>query len=361
MQDQIWRIGRHRGHYCAVTGKGVDRRRVKLDAADAEGAASSVRELNLKTQRLSLPERLTLRQLFTLYENDREANGVVNLTRIKEVGRTLNPIWGELTAEEISKVEVERFIKARRAVGCTNGGIRNDLAYITAALNFAVEEKLIARAPKIAKPPAGRPRERFLEKDELLMLIDAAAMMHVKLFIILSVTTAGRPKHVLELTWPRVDLARRIINLDDPSRFRTQKGRARVPINDTAYEHLVTASAVRTTDYVIELDGRAIKSIRRGVKFAAMRAGLEGVSQYTLRHTAGVYMARAGVPMEQIAEYMGHTSIETTRKHYARFHPDYLRVAAGALEIIRSPAGSMVPDTVNDSASKSEGKQIVLN
>lgn len=359
--QEVWRLGKHRGKFCAVAGKGNDRRRIRLTAANAESAASSVRELNLKTQRLSLPERLTLRQLYKLYEEDRAQNGVVNLTRIKEVGRTLAPIWGDLAPEEITKQEVERFIKARRDVGCTNGGIRNDLAYITAALNFAVEEKLIPAAPKIKKPPAGRARERFLEMDELLMLIDAAAMMHVKLFVILSVTTAGRPKHVLELTWPRVDLARRIINLDDPTRFKTQKGRARVPINDTALEHLTTASQVRTTDYVIELDGKPIKSIRRGVKAAALRAGLDGVSQYTLRHTAGVYMARAGVPMEQIAEYMGHTSIETTRKHYARFHPDYLRQAAGALEIIRSPAGSSVPSTVNDSASKSEGKQILLN
>jgi integrase len=184
-------------------------------------------------------------------------------------------------------------------------------------------------------------------------------MMHVKLFIILSIITAGRPKHVLELTWSRVDLARRIINLDDPNRFKTQKGRARVPINDTGFIHLETASKVRTTDFVIEVDGKAIKSIRRGVNAAAKRAGLEGVSQYTLRHTAGVYMAQAGVPMEQIAEFMGHTSIATTRKHYARFHHDYLRAAASALEIdfIRSTAGSLVPPTVNETTPKDEEKQ----
>lgn len=358
MQD-VWRLGKHRGKWCAVTGKANDRVRRVAPIQEVEDAKSFVRDLNREAERLTLPERLTLTMIYDKYEANRNGK-VVNFTRIKEVGRTLKPIWGDLTAGEIDEKQVERFVSIRTAMGCSNGGIRNDLGYITAALNWAVEAKLIDKAPKIGKPPQGRPRERWLTMEELIALIDGAMMMHVKLFIILSVTTAGRPKHILELTWPRVDLARRIVNLDDPTRFKTQKGRARVPINATLLEHLETASKVKTCDHVIEVDGRPINSIRNGVKAAAKRAGLVGVSQYTLRHTAGVYMAQAGVSMERIAEFMGHTSIETTRKHYARFHPDYLREAATALEI-RCTTGTSVPSTVNDSATNSEGKQILLN
>jgi integrase len=43
-------------------------------------------------------------------------------------------------------------------------------------------------------------------------------------------------------------------------------------------------------------------------------------------------MAEDRVPMEEIAQYLGHTDINTTRKVYARYSPDYLRRAAGALE-----------------------------
>lgn len=57
------------------------------------------------------------------------------------------------------------------------------------------------------------------------------------------------------------------------------------------------------------------------------------LSPYVLRHSAGVWMAQAGVDLAEIAEYMGHESLETTRKHYARFHPDHLRAAGKALEI----------------------------
>lgn len=353
MQD-VWRLGRHRGKYAAVKGQGASRRRIKLDATDEESAKGAVRALNAETERLSLPARLTMDKIFDLYLKDRERAKIVNLARVREVQRTLKPIWGGFTPEEITPDEVDRFVAIREQRGCTNGGIRNDLAYIIAALNFAVHKRFIPTKPHIPLPPQGRARERWLERWELQALIDAAIMVHVKLFIVLAVTTAGRPKHILDLTWDRVDLRRRVINLDNPERDRTQKGRARVPINETGLEHLETAYELRTTQNVIEVDGKPIKSIRNGVKAAAKRAGLEGVSQYVLRHTAGVYMAQAGVPMEEIAEYMGHSSIETTRKHYARFHPAHLRKAAGALEIIRSTTGSSVPLPVNDGASKSE-------
>lgn len=157
---------------------------------------------------------MSVDQLYGLYEKDREAHKVVNLTRIKEVGRTLKPIWGSLTADEIDKRQVQRFIEIRRNAGCSDGTIRNDLAYITAALNLAVEAKILSTAPKIAKPPAPRPRSRWLARQELTKLIENAIAPHIQLFIVLAITTAGRPKHILELTWDRVDLKHRIITLD---------------------------------------------------------------------------------------------------------------------------------------------------
>lgn len=51
-----------------------------------------------------------------------------------------------------------------------------------------------------------------------------------------------------------------------------------------------------------------------------------------LRHTAGVYMAEAGVPMEEISQYLGHTSTKVTERVYARYSPEYLRNASNAIE-----------------------------
>jgi integrase len=44
-------------------------------------------------------------------------------------------------------------------------------------------------------------------------------------------------------------------------------------------------------------------------------------------------MAEEGVPMQQIAQYLGHNDSSTTERVYARFSPDYLREAAKALNL----------------------------
>lgn len=337
MSDQ-WRRGKHRKWWVGIIGQGNDRRRAALYTPqgeritlDAKAADAAVKRLNEETRRALMPAILSMDQVYGMYETERQGK-VVNHTRIKEVGRVCHRIWGHLSPSEITPKEVERFTKLRAREGCSNSTIRQELAYIRAALTQAKAH--LPSLPQIEMPPPSRPRDRWLDDKEIVKLIDGAFEFHVKLFIILAITTAGRPKHILQLTWDRVDMKRRIINLDNDNE-RTRKGRARVPINDTALQHLTQAQEAAQTEWVIEVDGRAIKSIRNGVKAAAGRAKLAGVSQYTLRHTAGVRMAQAGVPLEEIAEYMGHNDLNTTRKHYAKFHPDHLRKAASALEIIK--------------------------
>jgi integrase len=134
-----------------------------------------------------------------------------------------------------------------------------------------------------------------------------------------------------------VDLKARTLNLDDPDRDATKKGRARVPINDDAYEALRVAREMATTEWVIEYNGGPVLRVNKGIQEAARRAKLKGISPYVLRHTAGVWMAQAGVPMAEISQYMGHSSTAVTERVYARFHPDYLRRAGEALRLSKPP------------------------
>ena len=64
----------------------------------------------------------------------------------------------------------------------------------------------------------------------------------------------------------------------------------------------------------------------------AQRAGVN-CSSNVLRHTAAVWMAEDGVPMQVIAQHMGYDDSRTTEHNYARFSPDYLRDAAASLEL----------------------------
>lgn len=47
-------------------------------------------------------------------------------------------------------------------------------------------------------------------------------------------------------------------------------------------------------------------------KYAAM-AGISKAHAHNLRHLFGLRLAAKGVPIQDIAKYMGHTSIEVTK------------------------------------------------
>lgn len=57
------------------------------------------------------------------------------------------------------------------------------------------------------------------------------------------------------------------------------------------------------------------------------------VTAHMFRHSAAVWMAEGGVPMSEIAQYLGHSNTSITERIYARYSPDYLRNAARHLEI----------------------------
>jgi len=64
----------------------------------------------------------------------------------------------------------------------------------------------------------------------------------------------------------------------------------------------------------------------------AYLAQIDSVTPHTLRHTFGKNLVDAGVPIEQVATLMGHSSIETTR-HYVAPGASDLEAAVSRLEV----------------------------
>lgn len=104
-------------------------------------------------------------------------------------------------------------------------------------------------------------------------------------------------------------------------------------MNRTLRAALLQAKEGALSDDVIEWAGESVGSVKRGLKSAAARAGInEPVSPHIFRHSAAVHMAEAGTTMEVIAQFLGHEDVSVTREIDALFSPSYLREAAAALE-----------------------------
>src|SRR4030067_258275 len=76
-----------------------------------------------------------------------------------------------------------------------------------------------------------------------------------------------------------------------------QRQRATVPINSMAMAALTEARAGALTEWVIEYDGRPVKSVRTGFERAATRAGLPECTPHVLRHSAALGLAETAHSM----------------------------------------------------------------
>ena len=314
------RIGRYKGRWYAVWTEDGKTRRASLRATDR---AEADRQFADFLKRWNAPGE-TIADIMQAYLRDK-ATTAVDVERLLFAWAKLEGMFGALLPHQITRDSCREYTKRRCA---SDGTIRRELAVLRAGLRWFHPS---GGGAVFELPPPPPPRERHLSRAEYERLVAASRRTpHVYLFTILALATAARATALLDLPWNRVDLERGIIRLGQGARL---KGRATVPITDRAHQALTEAREVALTPFVIEYGGKRVQRIRKAFMRAVARAELgSDVTPHTLRRTAAVWMAEAGTPMTEIAQYLGHSSPEITYRVYARYSPSYLKKAAAALE-----------------------------
>lgn len=311
------RLVLYRGEWCAYWRKAGKTYRRSLRTKDREAA----RRLLIDLQR---PERAatTVGDVVALYLTDKGKAG----ERAGYAWKRLATLFSHLRPDQVDRPLCRVYVAQRRQAKAMEGTILKELSSLRAALRW--HDK--ATPAIVELPPAPPPKSRHLTRDQYRALRAAASDHHILLFIILAYTTAGRASAILDLTWDRVDFETGLIRLGLGDRMA--KGRATVPMTDSTREALAVAKPLSASDHVIEYAGRRVASVKRGFAAAATRAGVPWCTPHVLRHTAAVHMVESGVPIGEVAQYLGHSSESVTYRVYARFSPGYLRRAASALE-----------------------------
>lgn len=321
-----YRIGRLNGRFVVTWTEDGKRRRYRLDALTAKEAEAEAIDV---IRRETLPTGAQdVAALWEAYLIDREGRPIERSMR--STGKPILAHFGKLRPDQIDTDHCREYARIRRGQRKKQGSIWTELGHLRTCLMWAQKNRLIEQAPQIERPAKPAPKERYLTRVEIGRLLSAECEPHIRLAILLMLTTAGRVGAVLDLTWNRVDIVRGQINLRKDM-VGPRKGRAIVPINDTLRAALVTARQAALSDHVVEWAGGPVKSIRKGFLRAVTNAGLDGVTIHTLRHSAAVHMAEAGVPMDEISQYLGHSNVSITASTYARFSPQHLSKAAEAL------------------------------
>lgn len=290
--------------------------------------------------------KLTLKDIwerYTVYlEGRKTAKDLVHIWQY--IGPELGAYHPLQIDDELVKKYLEKRIELFQRTHGRNPAkatVFQEINLLQCVLNHAFDKNLIDKPVRLKKPPRSERRTRYLETDEIEKLLEASRpARHIYVAIAVMLSTAGRIGAVLELTWDRVDLDKRTIDLRVGGSSH-RKNRAFIPINDGLLKTLIEWKKECDSEFVVEYQGVGVTTIKKGFNNAVEGAelnkpGLEKVTPHVLRHTAAVHMAANGRPMAKISQYMGHTSIATTERHYARFSPKHLQEEAEALDFIKS-------------------------
>lgn len=267
----------------------------------------------------------TIAYLLRRYRNEHGIN-TRSLQTIDYHLRKLEPFFGDLLPSHVSNNLLKEYVIHR---GVKDGTILREIGTLKAALHYAEGNRWIEQQPQFIMPvKSPPPRDIWLKREEVAMLIEKAKSPHVRLFIKIAVSTAARSGAILDLKWDQLDMERRII---DFGRGFGNKRRSVVPMNEDVYEALLEAKMLAQTDHVIEYNGKPTRAIKKAFSRLCEACGIKA-SPHALRHTAATWLVMDGVPLSEVARLLGDSE-NTVETVYGKHSPDYLRRAVTALNL----------------------------
>ena len=220
---------------------------------------------------------------------------------------------------------------------------------LRAVLDTAVRDGLLAQSPAVAvkRPPATQKEAAYLTRDQVAVLLTAAAGHRLYALVVLLAGTGLRRGEALALRWSDIDMdagALRVratlgrvggrLVFTEPKSERSRRTVA-VPAplvavlrshrTRQAQERLAAGSLWEADDLVFPtrigtpLDPR---NAARAFEAIVQAAGLPGqVGMHTLPHTFASTLLAAGTHMRVVQEALGHSSYAITADVYSHVAP----------------------------------------
>lgn len=199
------------------------------------------------------------------------------------------------------------------------------LAALSVAFTTAVKEwGWIEDNPmrKVTKPKESRGRVRFLSDDERIRLLKAckeSSNQYLYPVVVLALSTGMRQGEIMGLTWDTIDL-----NQGRAILHETKNGERRaVAVTGHALEVLKELSKVRQIDCNLLFPTKKNTpqkpqkpmDLRSPWESAVKKAELQDFKFHDLRHSAASYLAMNGASLAEIAEVLGHKTLQMVKRY----------------------------------------------
>ncbi len=188
-------------------------------------------------------------------------------------------------------------------------------AFTVAAVEWQWLDDSPMRRVRRLREPHGR--VRFLSEEERARLLHVCRVSKNRWLypvVVLALATGARKMEMLHLTWADVDPHRARITLHDTKNHT----RRALPLAGHALDAIRTLAKVRRLDTSLlfpRADGRHPLDIRYAWAQALHEAGITDFRFHDLRHSAASYLAMSGASLVEMAEILGHKTLQMVQRY----------------------------------------------
>jgi integrase len=276
------------------------------------------------------PVKITFGEFSAKYMEHAKANKRSWL-RDEQMLKHLKEFFGtERQLAEITPADIEGY-KLHRKAEVSGSTVNRELALLKRMFNLAITWDLFLDLNPVRKVKFFREINtglRVVSPEEEAKLLRNASP-YVQDVIQFALNTGLRIGEIFGLRWSDVDLEKNILNVFAP---KTQKRRA-VPINGQARKVLEYWALGRRNEFVFynPETGKPFVDLKAGFALACRKAGIEGVTWHTLRHTFASRLLDRGVDIVTVQQLLGHSTVIVTMR-YTHTNLDSKRAAVEKLE-----------------------------
>ena len=243
-------------------------------------------------------------------------------TKNDHVRLHLIPYFGDTPIDEIRGEKTTGFFAALDDKGLSEKTAKNLQTTLRRILASAVEWGELEAVPLLPKIKVPEPEFDWYTREESKLLFAAARDPEERALLVFAVHTGARLGEQLAFEWGDIDwqsgkvLLRRARVRGEVGPTKSGKGRS-VPMTETCRDALQAIKHLRGQLVFCRMDGKPFTKDQLHEKVWAVqrRAGLWRIRWHDLRHSFGSQLASAGVPLRQIQEWMGHSTIAMTERY----------------------------------------------
>jgi integrase len=307
----------------------------------------------------------TLREFSSEYLAHAEALNKPKTLEVKrqQLRTSLLPALGDMPLDRIDARTIARYASARlgqptktRSVSKTSSKkvarrtVNLELGLLGRMLRTAAKWGIVHAVPEIDRLPVHEEPRRFLDIEQAQRFLDTAKAEHPAWYLwsLVALRSGLRRGELLALTWNAVDFERRQINVvasySEIGGLGSPKGgRSRVvPLARDVLEALRAEAGDLDALVFTNRDGGRLtaSAVDCAMRRIGKLAGLGRVRAHDTRHAFASACVMRGVPLKQVSEWLGHTSITQTLR-YSHFAPSF---GADAIERLVPSTGLRLVD-----------------